>query len=113
MTVTSKVLVQSQRVEDAATSKYTSTNCKSIVDAASFTNTTAGAVTVSVWLVPSGGAIGDATLIVKAHSLAAAETWIPPALIGRRLDDGDSIAWQASAAASITGRIDGRQVTGG
>lgn len=111
MTVTSKVLVQGKRIENSQTTQYTSTNCKTIVDGALITNTTAGAETVAMWLVPSGGAAADANLVADDVSVPAGGTYLCPELAGRRLDAGDFLVMQASASNSLSLRVDGRQVT--
>lgn len=111
MTVTSKVLVQGKRVENAPTAQYTATNLRAIVDGALCTNTTAGAVLLDLWLVPSGGATGDDNKIADSVSIAAHGTYLCPELAGRRLDPGDAVWAQASAVDSLSFRMDGRQVT--
>lgn len=111
MTVTSKVLVQGKRVENAATLQYTSSNCKTIIDSGIVTNTTAGAVTLNLWLVAVGDTQADATLIADAVSIAANATYLCPELAGKRLDEGDMVWAEASAATSLSFRLDGRQIT--
>jgi hypothetical protein len=111
MTVTSLVLVQGKRIENAATAQYTSTNAKTVIDSGIVTNTTASTVTLTLWLVPSGGAAADANKIADALSIAAGATYLCPELAGKRLDSGDALWAQASAATSLSFRLDGRLVT--
>lgn len=111
MTVTSKVLVQGKRVENAQTTQYTSTNCKTIIDTATIVNTTAAPVTLSVNVVESGGAAGAANLVIDGASIAAHGTYLCPELAGKRLDASDFVSMIAGAANSLTLRMEGRQVT--
>jgi len=64
-----------------------------------FSNTTAGAVTVKVWAVPSGGSVGDGTVCLPEKSIAAndfIDVDIPV------LGVGGTIRAKAGAASSIT-----------
>jgi len=70
-----------------------------------FTNVTAGAITVTAWAVPKGGANADSNAFVKGFSIAANSfTDVPVPL----MLTGDFIQALASAGASITvSSIDG------
>lgn len=62
-------------------------------------NTTGGAVTYTVYVVPSGGSAGDSNAIVKGKSLGAndfVEIDLP------RMKSGDFVQALASAGTSIT-----------
>lgn len=64
-----------------------------------FCNTTAGAVTISVWAVPSGGSAADTNASLKGYSIAAndyIDVDIPT------MEAGDFLQAQAGAATSIT-----------
>lgn len=111
MTVIAKVLIPPKQAEAAQTSQYIATNVRAIIDKFTATNTSAGAVTISVNLVTLAGVAGDGNLIVKAKSLAAGETYTFPELVGQILEAGSFISTLASAAASITIRASGREVT--
>ena len=56
MTVTVKNIIPRKQAEGAQTAQYTATNCKTIIDKFTVTNTTAGAVAFSANLVVSAGA---------------------------------------------------------
>lgn len=110
MTITAKVLIPPKQAEAAQTTQYTATNVRAILDKFTATNTSAGAVTISIHLITSGVA-ADGNLIVKTKSLAANETYTFPELVGHILESGSSISTIASAASSITIRASGREVT--
>lgn len=107
------VLIPHQQIEAATTTKYTSPTAGkgTWIDKFTVTNTSAGAVTYSVWLVPDGETPADTNLIIKDKSLAAAATDLAPEVTGKFLAPGDFIAWDASAATSLTGGANGRELT--
>lgn len=111
MTVTVKVLIPAKQAENAQTTQYTATNCKTIIDKFTATNTTAGNVTMSVNLVTSGGTASVSNLIVDTRSLAPDETYTFPELVGQALDVSGFISTIASAATSLTIRANGREIT--
>ena len=111
MTVTVKVLIPAKQAENAQTTQYTATNCKTIIDKFTATNTTAGNVTISVNLVTSGVLAGVTNLIVDARSLAPDETYTFPELVGQALEPNGFISTIASAAISLTIRASGREIT--
>ena len=111
MTVTVKVLIPAKQAENTQTTQYTATNCKTIIDKFTATNTTAGNVTISVNLVTSGGSAGVTNLIVDARSLAPDETYTFPELVGQALEPSGFISTLAGAATSLTIRANGREIT--
>jgi hypothetical protein len=111
MTVTIKVLIPAKQAENTQTTQYTATNCKTIIDKFTATNTTAGNVAISVNLVTSGGSAGVTNLIVDARSLAPDETYTFPELVGQALEPSGFISTLAGAATSLTIRANGREIT--
>lgn len=111
MSTTIKVLIPAKQAENAQTTQYTATNVKTIIDKFTATNTSAGAVTLSVNLVTVAGAAGDSNLIVKTKSLAAGETYTFPEIVGHTLEAGGFISTVASSATSITIRCSGREIS--
>lgn len=91
---------------------YTSTNLKTQVIAATLINPTAGALTYSIWLVPSAGSATDATVVYDTVSIAAGETVALTDLVGHMLNSGDAIHGVASSATSLTYHLSGTQITG-
>ena len=111
MSVTVKNIIPAKQAENAQTTQYTAINCKTIIDAFTVTNTSAGNVQLSVNLVPVGGAPADGNLIMKTRSVAPNETYRCPELIGHVLEASGFISTLASAATSLTIRADGREIT--
>lgn len=111
MSVTVKNIIPRKQAEDAQTAQYTATNCKTIIDKFTVTNTTAGAVTFAVNLVASGGAAGASNLIIDDKSIAAGECYTCPELVGQTLESGGFISTLAGAAASLTISASGREIT--
>ena len=111
MAVIVKPLIPAKQAENAQTTQYTATNCKTIIDKFTATNTSAGNVTISVNLVTSGGSAGVANLIVDSRAIAPDETYTFPELVGQVLELGGFISTIASAATSLTIRASGREIT--
>lgn len=111
MPVLVKTLVQSKQAEAAQTTQYTATNCKTIIDKFTATNTSAANTTLSVHLVASGGAAGVDNLIVDSRAIAPDETYTFPELVGQVLEPGGFISTIASAATALTIRSSGREIT--
>lgn len=111
MTVTVKNIIPRKRAENAQTTQYTATNCKTIIDKCTVTNTTAGAVEFSVNLVASGGSASDANLVLDTKSIAAGETYLCPEVVGQTLESGGFISTLAGAATSLTISASGREIT--
>lgn len=111
MTVTVKTLIPSKQAENTQTTQYTATNCKTIIDKFTATNTSAANVTLSVNLVASGGAAGVDNRIVDSRAIAPYETYTFPELVGQVLEPGGFISAIASAATALTIRASGREIT--
>lgn len=86
---------------------YTSTNIKTTLTAATVTNPTAGAVTLDVWLVPSGGSANDASKVYNGLSVAAGDHVGLPLLVAQTLDEGEAVHMSASSATSLTVHLSG------
>ena len=111
MTVTVKTIVSAKQAENSQTTQYTASNCKTIIDKFTATNTSAGNVTIGVNLVASGGVAGVGNLIVDSRAIAPDETYTFPELVGQVLEPGSFVSTIASAAASLTIRASGREIT--
>jgi hypothetical protein len=74
-----------------------------------FCNTTAGAVTVTAYIVPNGGSVTDAAKILDAFSIAAHTAYTSPEFSGVVLKSGDTIQCFASAATSVSMNASGIQ----
>ena len=111
MAVSIKVLIPAKQAESAQTTQYTATNCKSIIDKFTVTNTSAGNVTISVNLVTVTGSAATSNLIIDTRAIAPDETYTCPELVGQALESGGFISTLASAATSLTIRASGREIT--
>lgn len=108
-TVTPKPLVQGVLLGNAATTLYTVPGSTTAV-MRSFTlcNTDSVGRTVTIRIVASGGAVGDANTIYKTIPIAANETIVDDTL--RVLLTGDFISAHADVAARVSFRVDGSEV---
>ena len=111
MAVTPKVLISPREATDTQIAQYTATNVRAIIDKFTVTNTSAGAETISVNLIESGGSAGNDNLIVNARAVAPGETYTCPELVGQILDAGGIISTIASASSALTIRCSGREIT--
>lgn len=111
MSVIVKTLIPAKQAENVQTTQYTATNCRTVIDKFTATNTSAANVTISVNLVTSGGSAGASNLIVDSRSVAPDETYTFPELVGQVLDPGAFISTIAGAATSLTIRASGREIT--
>lgn len=66
-----------------------------------FTNTTASAFTITAGIT-TGGALGPATTMISALTIAPGQTYVSPELSGAVLPPGSQLHAYASAAASIS-----------
>lgn len=107
MTVTAKCLLEAKQAENSQTSQYTvPAGTRTIID--KFTARSVAGCTFSVNLVASGGAAGASNLIVT-KTLAAAEQYTFPELVGQVLNTGDIISTISSVATDTVIRISGRE----
>jgi len=112
VTVVAKALVDPLQLTAADVTQYTApANTRTIIDKATVTNTTGGAVTVTVNLVKAAGAVGAGNTVISAQSVAAGAAYLCPEVVGHILNPGDFISAKASAGASLTFRASGREVS--
>lgn len=98
-----KRLVDGSQLAATATTYYTTpANTLTTISACTLTNTTAGAITATLYLVPSGGTAGVTNCIMSARTLAAGESYNVGAAIGQTLAAGGLLQGLAGSAASIT-----------
>lgn len=112
MSVIAKSLFPPNQAPAANTTQYTANGVRTIIDKFTGTNTTGAAATLTVFLVPSAGAAGVTNEVVAARSLAAAECYTFPEIVGHVLNPGDFLVTASGTAAAITVRASGREVTG-
>lgn len=98
-----KRLVDGSQLAATATTYYTTpANTLTTISACTLTNTTAGAITATLYLVPSGGTAGVTNCIMSARTLAAGESYNVGAAIGQTLAAGGTLQGLAGSATSIT-----------
>jgi hypothetical protein len=108
MAVNYKSLAMNTYIPNAVGALYTGgTNEQTVIHNLTVTNISAGAVTFTLHLYPSGGTASDTNTFTKAKSLAANETFVVPAGINLVIPAGAVLAGVASAANSININISG------
>lgn len=111
MTTTPKALIQPKLAEIIETVQYPITaadGVKTAIDKFTAVNTGADNATITVHLVPKGGAAGPANAFSK--TLPPGGSWPFPNIVGHVLEAGDFISTIASVA-TISIRASGRQFT--
>lgn len=111
MTTVAATLIQAKYAENAETTQYTSTNCKTMIDKFTVTNVSAANHTLTVRLVPSGGAAGANNAIVYNITVLAGKSYTCPELVGHTMEAGDFISTIADAANVLVIRASGRQIS--
>ena len=111
MAITVKNIIPRKQAENVQTTQYTASNCKTVIDKFTVTNTSASPVTFSVNLVASAGSASASNLVLSAKSIAANETYNCPELVGQCLNASGFISTLAGAATSLTISATGREIT--
>jgi len=111
MTVTVKVLIPAKTAEASQTTQYTASNVTTLIDKFTATNFSASSATLSVNLVTSGDTSGNQNLITKTKTLAAAEVYTFPEIVGQVLMAGGFISTIADTATAVNIRASGREVS--
>lgn len=78
-----------------------------VIWACTLANTTGGAITVTLYRVPSGGTAGAPTMVLGAYSVAANTSYVVKELVNQILEPGDTIEGFASSATSVSIHISG------
>lgn len=111
MAVTVVNIIPRKQAENAQTSQYTATNCKTIIDKFTVTNTTGTSATFSVNLVASGGSASAANRVLSLKSISPNETYTCPEVVGQTLESGGFISTLAGTATALTISASGREIT--
>ena len=111
MAINVRRLISPTQVANATTTYYTATNVRATLDKVTLTNTTAGAVTMELWLVPNAGSASDSNKILDGVSIAAHGSYLCPEVVGHTLEPGETLQAKASAATSVSLRASGREVS--
>lgn len=109
-TITLAQLVAPAQLSNADATVYTApTQTTAKIGRAVFTNTTASAVTITAGIT-TGGALGAATTMISARTLAPGESYVSPELAGAVLPAGSVLRAYASAATSVTFTMSGLMI---
>lgn len=111
MAMTARQFVTAQLPTAIAPAYTAPTGVKGVIKRAIFTNTTSGAATVLVHIVPPGGSVADGNMALNQVSIAGGETLIASELEGMVLDPGATLQAQASVSGSITAIVSGVEIT--
>lgn len=114
MTIRAIAIARNLQLPNAAATQFAGpANTVTIIKRAVFTNTSAGARTVTAHVVPSGQALGNQTMLINGQSLAippgAGSSYVSPELAGVVLNAGDTLQCFADAAAGVTMSVNGIQ----
>ena len=110
MTTNAKPLIDAKRAENSTTTQYTATNVVAIVDTFTVHNTNVGSITFAVNVVPLGATAGADNIFLN-KSIAPGQTYTCPGIVGQILKAGDFLSTIAGAAASLTIRASGREIS--
>lgn len=83
-------------------------NSAVVIKRGDFCNTTGGAVSVSAYIVPAGGAAGTANTLISGFSVGAGVTYVSPELSGLVMAPGDTLQ---ALGAGVTFIVSGIVVT--
>lgn len=114
MTIRAVPIVRNVQLPNAAGILFTApANTVTIIKRAVFTNTSAGVRAVTAHVVPSGGAVSNATMVINGQGLAVppgtGSSYVSPELAGIVLNGGDTLQCFADAAASVALTVNGIQ----
>lgn len=113
MPTLAKLLVAStQLTTSAASPLYTvGPNTKARISSGVATNTTGTNRTITVYLLPNAGTVGDSTTVIKTLSVPANSQTLLPWLSGQVLEVGGAIHALADSASAVTFRVSGDEIS--
>lgn len=104
-----KELVAPKNMETTQTTQYTATNATTQITAATVTNNTAGNLTFSANLVPSGGSVATSNRLIFDRQVAAGKSYHCPELL-HVMAAGQFLSTIASAT-GLTLKVSGVEIT--
>lgn len=113
MTITAKQMVAPQQLTTSDAAYYTvPSNTTGVIKRATFTNTSAGAVTITANIVPAAGSSSASNRVVDPQwaVLSPGQPYVSVELAGKTLPPGTMLRMLASAATSITVAVDGVEI---
>lgn len=111
MAVTVKNIIPAKLAESTQTGQYVAVSARCIIDKFTAVNVTTINRSINVNIVPSGGTASVNNVVSLSRVIAPNETYTFPELVGHVLEIGSTISTLASAAASISIRASGREIT--
>lgn len=111
MAVSITTLIAPQQLTNGVATYYTSTGVKTRIDKLTLTNTSAAPVTVSLYLVASGGSAADSNTITSDKIVLVNETWNCPDMVGQVMVAGSTIQAIADTVNAVTISAGGAQIT--
>lgn len=111
MRVIVRNIIPPKQAEATQFTQYTAVNCRTIIDRFSVTNTSAAPVLFNINLVPSGATASAANQVLRDKSIGVGESYSCPEIVGHTLEPGGFISTLAGAAASLSIRASGREIT--
>jgi hypothetical protein len=113
LTITAKQMVAPQQLTVADAAYYTTpANTTSVIKRATFTNTSAGAVTITANIVAPAGTSSASNRVIDPQYtiLSAGQTYVAPELAGKTLPAGSMLRMFAGTATAITVAVDGVEI---
>jgi hypothetical protein len=113
MTITAKQMVAPQQLTTSDALYYTvPANTTGVVKRATFTNTSAGAVTITANIVPAAGssAAGNRVIDPQNTTLSAGQTYVAPELAGKTMPAGTMLRMKSDTATAVTVAVDGVEI---
>lgn len=111
MTTAKRLAEGSLLTVSAATYYTTPVNTKCVIKKLTCTNPTAGAVKVTIYLVPSGGSAGDANTIRKVRTVGPYEVFEVYEAEDHVLEAGDFIQALADVGGAVALMASGIEIT--
>lgn len=107
-TISPAVLQSGILIGTSATTVYTGVAAQvAVVKKATFCNTSASPVALTVYRIPNGGTLSATYEIIASRSLAVGETYVSPELANVVINSGDTIQAVAGTANVISAQISG------
>lgn len=104
-----ELLIPAKFAATSATAEFTATSL-TLIDHMTATNVSAGAVALTVYLVPESGAAASSNAITYQRSIAPGETYTVRGIAGHVLEVGQFISVLCDTANALTIRATGRTV---
>lgn len=110
--VLAKKIIEGQQIAASATTYYTSpANVRTLIKKLTLTNTTANAITVTLYLIVKAGTAGVTNMVLDAKTVAAHQTLEVFEVENHMLESESFLQAFASSAASITIHATGIELT--